>query len=44
MGYVADTGLPTYNPTTAKSYVAKYTAETRQPLSFTFQTTSDPSR
>ena len=42
MGYVANTGLPTYNPTTAKSYVAKYTAEAHEPLAFTFQTTSDP--
>ena len=42
MGYVANTGLPQYNPTTAKSYVAKYTAETHQPLAFTFDTGSSP--
>jgi len=42
LGYVADTHLPTYNPTTAKSYVAKYPAETHQPLAFTFDTGSSP--
>jgi len=42
LGFVADTGLPSYNPTMAKSYVAQYKAETGQPLAFTYNTTSDP--
>jgi peptide/nickel transport system substrate-binding protein len=36
MGYVKDTGLPGYDPVKAKGYVAKYTAETHQPLQFTY--------
>src|SRR5205823_4692877 len=42
LGYLADTGLPSYNVETAKSYVAKYTAATHQPLAFTLSTGSDP--
>jgi len=42
LGYLADTGLPSYDPTMAKSFVQQYTAETHQPLSFTYSTTSDP--
>ena len=42
LGYVADTGLPKYNPTDAKNLVQQYTQETHQPLAFTFQTVSDP--
>jgi peptide/nickel transport system substrate-binding protein len=42
LGYVADTGLPKYNPTDAKNLAQQYTQETHQPLAFTFQTTSDP--
>jgi peptide/nickel transport system substrate-binding protein len=42
LGYVANTGLPEYNPTLAKSFAAQYTAETHQPLAFTYSTTSDP--
>jgi peptide/nickel transport system substrate-binding protein len=36
MGYLADTGLPAYNPTKAKAAVAKYTRETGKPLKFTY--------
>jgi peptide/nickel transport system substrate-binding protein len=36
MGYLKDTGLPTYNPTKAKEYVQKYTRETGKPLAFTY--------
>jgi peptide/nickel transport system substrate-binding protein len=36
MGYLPDAGLPKYNLATAKSYVAKYTQETGQPLQFTY--------
>jgi peptide/nickel transport system substrate-binding protein len=42
MGYVADTGLPEYNLTKAKALVAQYTAQTHQPLSFTYNTGSSP--
>jgi len=42
LGFVADTGLPSYNPTMAKSYVAQYKSETGQSLAFTYDTTSDP--
>ena len=42
IGYLKDTGLPEYNVTTAKSYVAKYKASTGQPLAFTLSTGSDP--
>jgi peptide/nickel transport system substrate-binding protein len=36
MGYVKDTGLPSYDPVKAKDYVAKYTAATGKPLQFTY--------
>jgi peptide/nickel transport system substrate-binding protein len=42
LGYVADTGMPSYDVTKAKDYVQKYTQSTGQPLSFTFSTGSDP--
>jgi peptide/nickel transport system substrate-binding protein len=42
LGYLANTNLPSYNVNTAKSYVAKYTASTGQPLAFTLSTGSDP--
>lgn len=42
IGYVADTGLPTYDVAKAKDFVAQYTAETHQPLAFTYSTGSDP--
>jgi peptide/nickel transport system substrate-binding protein len=42
LGYLADTGLPEYNLTRAKDLVGQYTRETGLPLSFTFQTGSDP--
>jgi peptide/nickel transport system substrate-binding protein len=42
LGYVADTGLPNYDPAKAADLVKQYTAETHQPLAFTYQTGSDP--
>jgi peptide/nickel transport system substrate-binding protein len=36
MGYLKNTGFPDYNPTKAKGYVDKYTAETKKPLQFTY--------
>jgi peptide/nickel transport system substrate-binding protein len=42
LGYLANTNLPAYNVTTAKSYVKKYTDSTGQPLAFTLSTTPDP--
>ena len=35
IGYVANTDLPSYDVTKAKSFAAQYTAETKQPLAFT---------
>jgi peptide/nickel transport system substrate-binding protein len=43
VGYLKDTGFPTYDLKKAKDYVAKYTQETGKPLEFTLTTTSDPS-
>ncbi len=40
LGYTADAGYPTYDLAKAKQLVADYTAETGQPLSFTFLNTS----
>ena len=42
LGYLPNTGLPTYNPTKAKQLAQQYTAATHQPLSFSYQTTDDP--
>ena len=42
LGYLADTGLPSYDLTKAKSFVTQYVAEAHQPLAFTYSTTSDP--
>ena len=42
MGYLADTGYPTYDVAKAKEYVAKYEAETGQKLSFIHKTTPVP--
>ena len=42
LGYVADTGLPKYDPVKAKDYVKQYTQATGQPLAFTLSTGSDP--
>ncbi len=41
LGYLEDTGLPTYDVAKAKDFTAKYTAETKQPLAFTYQTGTD---
>ena len=40
LGYLEDAGLPEYDLEKAKSYVAKYTAETGKPLSFNRLTVS----
>jgi peptide/nickel transport system substrate-binding protein len=42
LGYLTNTGLPTYDPAKAKQLVQQYTATTHLPLSFTYQTTDDP--
>jgi peptide/nickel transport system substrate-binding protein len=36
MGYLADTGFPSYDPAKAKTYVQKYEQETGQKLRFTY--------
>jgi peptide/nickel transport system substrate-binding protein len=36
MGYLADSGLPRYNPAKARMYAAKYKQQTGQNLSFTY--------
>jgi peptide/nickel transport system substrate-binding protein len=36
MGYLKDSGFPTYNPTKAKEYVQKYKDETGKKLTFTY--------
>jgi peptide/nickel transport system substrate-binding protein len=36
MGYLKDSGLPQYNPTKAKQYVAMYKQQTGKDLSFTY--------
>lgn len=43
MGYIEDTGYPTYDPEAAKEYVAKYKEETGKDLEFTIIGTPDPS-
>jgi peptide/nickel transport system substrate-binding protein len=35
-GYLANPGLPSYDPVKAKQYLAKYTQETGKPLQFTY--------
>ena len=40
LGYTADAGYPTYDLAKAKELVAEYTAETGQPLTFSFLNTS----
>ena len=41
MGYLEDTGYPTYDADKAKEYAAAYQAETGNPLEFTLLSTSD---
>jgi peptide/nickel transport system substrate-binding protein len=41
LGYLPDTGLPSYDPAKAKTYVQKYTQETGKKLEFTLATTND---
>ena len=41
LGYVENTGLPTYDPAKAADFAKQYTAETHQPLEFTYQTGTD---
>lgn len=43
MGYVEDTGYPTYDPSAAEEYVAKYKEETGKDLEFTILGTPDAS-
>jgi peptide/nickel transport system substrate-binding protein len=40
-GYVADTGLPTFDPGKAKAAAAQYQQETGKPLTFTLNHTAD---
>lgn len=42
MGYLEDTGYPTYDPEAAKKYVAAYKEETGNDLEFTLLSTPDP--
>ena len=42
-GYLADAGLPTFNPAKAKAAAAKYKQQTGQDLTFTLSHTADPS-
>jgi peptide/nickel transport system substrate-binding protein len=42
LGYLADTGAPTYNLQKAKDFAAQYKTETGQDLAFTYSTGSDP--
>ena len=41
-GYVADTGLPAFNPAAAKAAAASYKQQTGKDLTFTLSHTSDP--
>ncbi len=42
VGYLEDTGYPTFDPDRARSLVEEYEAATGQPLTFTGSSTSDP--
>ena len=42
VGYLEDTGFPTYDQELARDLVEQYEAETGQPLTFTGSSTSDP--
>ena len=42
-GYLADTGLPTFDPAKAKAAAAQYKQETGKDLTFTLDHTADPS-
>ncbi|MGH9246283.1 MAG: ABC transporter substrate-binding protein [Acidimicrobiales bacterium] len=42
IGFLEDTGFPSYDPDEARSLVEQYEQETGQPIEFTYSTASDP--